>query len=69
MTFWDGEKAWFQEELELNHAPSLDHWAKILATDDIESGEESYWDYAYEQAWHWLDAEYNYNYEYRESWL
>jgi len=65
MPLWFGEKALYQEELELNHAPSLDHWAKVIATDDIESGEESYWDYAYDKAWNYLDAEYNYNYEYR----
>ena len=53
------------EELQLDHEPSLDHWAKLIADDDIESGEETYWDYAYEQAWHYLDAEYNYSYEYR----
>tara|TARA_R100000900_G_C3261175_1_gene149577 strand:+ start:258 stop:431 length:174 start_codon:yes stop_codon:yes gene_type:complete len=56
------------EELQLDHEPSLNHWAKLIADDDIASGEETYWDYAYEQAWHYLDAEYNYNYEYREDW-
>ena len=57
--------AWFQEELNMNHEPSLNHWARVMADEDIEKGEETYWDYAYEQAWRWLDAEYNYNYEYR----
>ena len=59
--------AWFQEELSMNHEPSLNHWARVMADKDIENGEETYWDHAYEQAWYWLDAEYNYNYEYREA--
>ena len=33
-----------------------------LATDDLATGEQTNWDYAYEQAWHYLDAEYNYSY-------
>ena len=56
------------EELQLNHEPSFDHWAKAIADEDLLSGEETNWDYAYEQAWHLLDAEYNYSYEYRERW-
>ena len=55
------------EELQLNHEPSFDHWAKAIADKDLLSGEETNWDYAYEQAWHLLDAEYNYSYEYREG--
>ena len=50
------------DELLLNHEDSLDHWAKLLATDDLATGEQTNWDYAYEQAWHYLDAEYNYSY-------
>ena len=53
------------EELPLDHEPSLNHWAKCIADDDIATGYHTNWDYAYEQAWHWLDAEYNYNYEYQ----
>jgi hypothetical protein len=45
------------EELPLDHEPSLDHWAKCIADDDIATGECTNWDYAYEQAWHQLDAE------------
>ena len=56
---------WFQEELQLNHEPSLNHWAHLLAEDEMENGGKDY-DYEYEQAWHYLDAEFNYNYEYRE---
>jgi len=52
---------YFQEELPLNHEPSLDHWAKIIADGEIEDGCTN-WDYEYEQAWHSLDAEYNYSY-------
>mgnify|MGYP003109838104 CR=1 FL=1 len=54
---------WFQEELNLDHEPSLDHWARLIA--DLVQG-RSDWDYEYEQAWNYLDAEFNYNYEYRE---
>ena len=57
--------AHFQEELSLNHEPSLNHWAHLIADGEIENGRTN-WDYEYEQAWHWLDAEFNYNYEYRE---
>ena len=42
---------YFQEELALNHEPSLDHWAKIIADGEIEDGRTN-WDYEYEQAWH-----------------
>ena len=52
------------EELHLNHEPSLDHWAKLIAYDDIDTGYHTSWSHAYECAWHWLDAEYNYSYEY-----
>ncbi len=53
------------EELPLDHEPSLNHWAKCIADDDIATGYHTNWDYAYEEAWHWLDAEYNYTYEYQ----
>ena len=53
------------EELPLDHEPCLEHWAKCLADDDIATGYHTNWDHAYEQAWHQLDAEYNYNYEYQ----
>jgi len=58
--------AWFQEELDLNHGPSLDHWAHRIAEVEMENGGENY-DYEHEQAWYYLDAEFNYNYEYRED--
>ena len=51
----------FQGELPLNHEPSLDHWAKIIAEWEMVDGGTN-WDYEYEQAWHSLDAEYNYIY-------
>lgn len=50
------------DELPLDHQPSLDHWAKCIANDDLATGYHINWDYAYEQAWHWLDAEYNYSF-------
>ena len=57
---------WWEEELPLNHEPSLNHWAHLLAEDEMANGGKDY-DYEYEQAWHYLDAEFNYNYEYRED--
>lgn len=54
-----------QEELDLNHEPSLNCWARCIADDDIATGYHTSWDVAYESAWMYLDAEYNYNYEYR----
>ena len=56
-----------QEELPLNHEPSLDHWARGLATEDVATGYYTDWDSAYENAWYWLDAEFNYTYEYQEG--
>ena len=53
------------KELPFDHEPSFDHWAKCIADEWMETGECTYWDYAYEQAWHLLDAEYNYSYEYQ----
>ena len=35
---------------------------------DVATGYHTNWDHAYEEAWHWLDAEYNYNHEYQGSW-
>ena len=54
-----------QDELSLDHEPSLNHWAKCIADDDISTGYYISWDAAYESAWMYLDAEYNYSYEYR----
>ena len=57
--------SFFQEELPLDHDESLHHWAVALANHDVETGECLDWDYAYEYHWGYLDAEYNYTYEYR----
>ena len=56
------------EELQLNHEPSLNHWAKLIADDDIATGYHTSLSQAYECAWVGLEAEYNYSYEYREDW-
>ena len=53
------------EELPLDHEPSLDHWAKVIADEDVATGYHTNWDHAYEEAWHGLDAEYNYTYDYQ----
>jgi hypothetical protein len=44
-----------QIELPLDHEPSLDHWAKRMADDDIATGECTNWDHAYESAWDSLE--------------
>ena len=46
----------FQEELPLNHEPSLDHWAKALADCDVATGQSLNWDHAYEENWRYLDV-------------
>ena len=53
------------EELPLDHEPSLNHWAKCIANHDIATGYHTNWNHAYENAWQSLDAEYNYSYEYQ----
>ena len=53
---------YFQDELPLNHEPSLDHWAKLRAKQEMEDGCYTNWDHAYEAEWMYLDAEYNYSY-------
>ena len=47
-----------QLDLPLDHEPSLDHWAKCIADDDMATGYHTNWDAAYEHAWMSLDAEY-----------
>ena len=42
-------------ELDLNHEPSLNHWARRLADDDIRTGYHTNWDHAYECAWQCLE--------------
>ena len=44
-----------QIELPLDHEPSLNHWAILIADDDIDNGVWSNWDAAYESAWDYLD--------------
>jgi len=51
-----------QDELPLDHEDSLDHWARLLADQEVGDDEENYeWDYHYENYWMQLDAEYNYD--------
>ena len=49
-------KQYFANELPLNHEHSLNYWACSLADDDVETGECSNWDHAYESAWSYIDA-------------
>ena len=51
-----------QDELPLDHNDSLDHWAALLA--DQEVGSRTYdadWQHHYENFWMFLDAGYNYD--------
>ena len=56
--------ACFQDELPLNHEPSLNHWAHLLAKDEMKNGGHKSYDCEFEEAWHYLDAKYNYTNEY-----
>ncbi len=42
-------------ELNVNHEPSLNHWARRLADDDIRTGYHKSWDHAYECAWNAIE--------------
>ena len=44
-----------QDELPLDHEPSLNYWAKLRATQEMEDGCYTNWDHAYETEWHYLD--------------
>ena len=54
-------EVYFQGELPLDHEPSLDHWAKIIAEGEMEDGGTN-WDYEYSRAWHSLHIEFNDSY-------
>ena len=41
-------EVYFQDELPLNHEPSLDHWAKLRAKAEMDDGCYTNWDHAYE---------------------
>ena len=47
----------FENELPMNHEPSLDYIAKAWATYDIEDGETLNFDHAYEMSWSALESE------------
>jgi hypothetical protein len=44
-----------KDELNFDHEPSLNHWARRLADEDIATGYHTNWDHAYECAWESLD--------------
>ena len=46
-----------QLDLPLDHDPSLEHWARALADDDVATGEILNWDHAYESAWCYIEQE------------
>ena len=59
----------FKNELPLDHEPSLDYMAEDRAKCDIEDGETSSWDHAYESAWFLIEDELRFfeNLEWTES--
>jgi len=54
-----------QLKLNLDHEPSLDHWASRLADDDIATGYHTNWDAAYESAWQFIEDDTLCHEEYR----
>ena len=54
-----------QLQLNLDHEPSLDHWASRLADDDIATGYHTNWDAAYESAWRFIEDDTLCHEEYR----
>ena len=46
-----------QLELQLDHEPCLNIWARQMADDDVASGYWENWDLAYESAWDFIDEE------------
>ena len=51
-----------QDELNFDHEDSLDHWARLLASQEVGDDAESYeWDYHYENYCEVLDNESNYD--------
>ena len=46
------------DELPFDHEDSLNHMAKRLADDDIATGYHTDWHHAYENAWEYLEKEY-----------
>ena len=47
----------FENELPINHEPSLDYIAQAWATYDVENGETLNFDHAYEMAWSAIEQE------------
>lgn len=43
------------EELPLDHEPCINHWAILMADDDVETGRNINWDDAYEAAWNEIE--------------
>ena len=52
-----------QQKLNIDHEPSLNHLAKLMADDDIKTGYHTSWSHAYECAWISLEADHNFNNE------
>jgi len=48
---------YFEGELPINHEPSLDYMAQDWANCDVENGEISSWDHAYESAWSAIESD------------
>lgn len=52
-----------QLEIPFDHEPSIDHQAKLIADEMVESGECLNWDHAYETSWDALEYQYKINKE------
>tara|TARA_Y100000385_G_scaffold245372_1_gene263998 strand:- start:265 stop:438 length:174 start_codon:yes stop_codon:yes gene_type:complete len=50
-----------QLEIPFDHEPSINHQAKLIADEMVESGECLNWDYAYETSWNALEYQYKIN--------
>ena len=48
-------------ELPLDHEPCINHWAILMADEDVDRGYHTNWDAAYESAW--IEIELNIKWE------
>ena len=42
-------------ELPLDHEPCINHWAILMADEDVDRGYHTNWDAAYESAWNEIE--------------
>ncbi len=44
-----------EHELPLDHEPCINHWAILMADEDVDRGYHTNWDAAYECAWNEIE--------------